>query len=135
MNCTACPKALKPSALWRSKEARQLFARFLALALASQVPSAFAMHCGRQITNSYVDAGGSVVILGTWGSGYQQICNVNATWNNVSPTTCKGWLSVVELVTATGKTAILDMSDAVTSCSTIPGYASSPAPVYVMLQQ
>jgi hypothetical protein len=105
----------------------------LALFLAS--PAFAVIHCSGQITNSYVDSVGNVVILGTWLNGYQQICNVNTTWNGVSPTTCKGWLSIVELVTISGKTAILQMDDTVTSCSSIPNYASSPAPTYVMLQQ
>lgn len=91
--------------------------------------------CTGQITNSYIDGAGSVVILGTWLNGYQQICNLNTAWNNVTPTTCKGWLSIVELVTVTGKNAVVQMPDTVTSCSAIPGYANAPAPIYVMLQQ
>ena len=126
---TVCPRQNK-SRNWRSKAAP---AFILMLFWGSQSVHAQQLQwCGGQITTTYVHAVGNVYIMGTWLNDYQQICNLDAPWNGVSVSTCKGWLSLAELAVTTGKNVTLQII--APSCSSIPNYERSPAPVYIMLR-
>lgn len=89
--------------------------------------------CGGQVKNLYVNAAGNVYMLGTWLNTYQQICNVNSDWKAVPTTTCKSWLSLLELATASSMNVTITIN--ATSCTSIPTYESSPPPSYVMINQ
>jgi hypothetical protein len=89
--------------------------------------------CGGQVKNMYVNSAGNVYILGAWLNTYQQVCNLNAEWNGVSTTTCKGWLSIIEVATAASLNVTITIN--AVSCTSIPTYESAPPPSYIMINQ
>jgi hypothetical protein len=92
-----------------------------------------AVVCGGPVKNMYVNSFGNVYILGTWLNTYQQVCNLNAEWNGISTTTCKGWLSILEVATAANLNVTININAA--SCTSIPTYESAPPPNYIMINQ
>lgn len=87
--------------------------------------------CSGSVEKSWVNKNGNLYIFGSWRKEHTQICNINNTWNGVSPEICKSWLSIVLAAKMSSTPVTVQYAD-VPSCSEIPKYESSPSPEYVM---
>ena len=102
--------------------------------LLSIAVSAAPQWCSGQITSTWIDEAGHVVIKGTWRNDHTQVCNLNTTWKGVTTETCKGWLSLAQ-VAQVAKTGVTVYYADITSCADMPVYQASPNPGYVMLTE
>lgn len=92
--------------------------------------------CGPQvITRVLTYSDGRVMIFAPWRNDFTDICNLQTTRNGVTPNTCFGWFSKISTAVAQQKKISIYYLTAsgVTTCATIPTYASSPAPGYIEL--
>ncbi len=89
--------------------------------------------CTGTITTLYQDAGGQLVVNGTWRGDHTVICNVLAERDGIKTEVCKNWLSMAMTAYVTGKEVIVHYSDE-DSCAALPKYTASPSPIYVMLK-
>ena len=105
-----------------------------AAALASATPAFSYAYCQGMIRETFTDHEGSVYIFGDWRQSYTKICNLNNTWDGIPTQTCFAWFSLVNSSISYAKPVILYYPN-LNSCSTIPDYASSPAPYYVMYEK
>ena len=78
---------------------------------------------------------GGVMIYSQWRNDWTHICNLNTTWNSISPQTCFAWFSQIQTaVTARRPIGVYYAGLAPAQCATMPVYTSTPAPLYVRSQ-
>lgn len=80
-------------------------------------------------------ASGMVLIEPNFRGDFIEICNLNQTWNGVSPETCFSWFSSVNNAILYNKNVEIYYSGSDFDCSTIPTYGSAPSPVYVGIER
>jgi hypothetical protein len=74
---------------------------------------------------------GSVIIDSTALYGNEtgrQVCNLNTSWNGVTPAVCQGWLAKLLSAIAQGTPLTVQYNDALTACSQQPVYGSATNP-------
>ena len=106
----------------------------LSVLLTLQIQSAYAVFdCNAEIISVLVYSDGAVNIMHSGRGDYTVICNLNGTHQNVSPTTCAMWTSMLLQLKQNAKKANFYYNSAgqVNSCATLPTYGSAPAPVYI----
>lgn len=108
-----------------------LLSMFLAAAVMVFPADALAEYsCNVTVKNVLVYSSGAVNILHTGRGDYTYVCNLDSTYNGVSPTTCAMWVALLEKIKSKGGTAAFWFTGT-GSCETLPTYGNSPAPVYV----
>lgn len=80
-------------------------------------------------------ASGMVLIEPNFRGDFIEICNLNQTWNGVSPETCFSWFSSVNSSIIFNKNIEIYYTGSNFACATIPTYGSAPAPVYVGIER
>lgn len=105
---------------------------FLAIAVFSAASIASAEYCGGKINMLFVNKSGGVFLNGDWRNDYTQVCDVDSTWKAVSATTCKAWLAVATAAKVSSGTVLLSYGSY--ACGSLPTYANSPSPDYIMLK-
>lgn len=60
------------------------------------------------------------------------VCNLNQSWNGITPKTCTSWYITLQSAVARLSTVIVAYGDA-PNCDVLPLYLDTPAPNYVML--
>jgi len=88
-------------------------------------------NCSGYVSNLYVERNGNLHITGTWNNQNNVVCNMSATWSNVSVDTCKSWLSI-------GQTALITNRKIVARVNVIGGIctnnnSSTYSPAYIKL--
>jgi hypothetical protein len=87
--------------------------------------------CGGTVSTVWVKAVGDVFFVGSWRADHTKACNVNETWNGVSPATCLSWFVILQnaMNRQLGVTVFYDEAPA---CNALPLYEGSPTPGYIM---
>lgn len=95
--------------------------------------AAAALNCVGQVTGVLLYKNGVVNVSTSWRQDYVHICNLNTEREGVSVTTCAMWVALLQNVKKNnGSAAFYYEPDArYNSCSNVPTYADSPAPVYI----
>ena len=88
--------------------------------------------CDGKIAHTFADRSGGVYIFGTWRNDWQQICNLNFVWKEISVSSCRAWFSTSQTAVVTQQPVIVSIDT--TSCATMPTYGESPSPIYLMLR-
>ena len=113
--------------------------KLLALILLSTLTSvsyAAPQWCSGKVTQVWINETGNLYIYGDWINNHTMICNVNEAWNGVTPAVCNNWFSIVLAARLSNTNVKVHYADGyVDSCATIPAYAASPRPAYVMSHQ
>lgn len=102
-----------------------------ALAGLSSVATANSFTCSGNVLVLLVYADGSVNVKMSWRNDFTYICNIRQSRLGVDPITCAMWMNTINAVRAQGGT--ISAYYTVTpdsSCTALPTYTSSPAPVY-----
>jgi hypothetical protein len=102
----------------------------LALLFAHQAQAA--QWCTTTVSNLITYSDGAVKVLVSARGDYLQLCNINADWKGIAPTTCASWLTLVRSAVARKSSMILFFAED-TPCNLIATYGSGPAPGYVMM--
>lgn len=89
-----------------------------------------AFSCTATISNVLVYANGSVNVKHTGRGKYTIICNLKKERQGVSIPTCAMWTSMLQNIQKNDDKAIFYYSGNGT-CSELPIYSSTPAPVYI----
>jgi len=58
----------------------------------------------------------------------RQICNLNTTWNGVTPAVCQGWLARLLVAVAQGGNVTVQYNDTLSACSQQPAFGSASNP-------
>ncbi len=98
-------------------------------------PLAASAYCDGYADEVYMLADGTISIWPTWRSSYTYLCNVRADWKGVPSETCKHWYATLNLAVAEQQPIRVYYEDPVSNCATLPEYAASPGPAYVMLKK
>jgi len=106
----------------------------LLLLLSPAISQAAPQWCRGTVDNLWTKNNGDVFVLPSSRGNHVQICNVKSTWKEIDPTTCMMWVSHAQAAVTTGKQTIIHYGD-IASCSTMPVYSESPAPIYLMLNR
>jgi hypothetical protein len=101
---------------------------FLVMALPLQTFAAF--NCVVDVSRVLIYADGSVNILHTGRNNYTYICNLKTERQGVSITTCAMWTSTLQNTQNNAVKAIFYYGGS-GSCSTLPLYGATPAPIYI----
>lgn len=105
---------------------------WLAAAVISTPLHAGSFTCAGKVNNLLVYADGSVNARFEWRNDFTYVCNLNQTWNKVTPIICAMW--VATLTTAQSKDkrvrSYYSHPDA-HACNTIPVGRDSIAPTYI----
>ncbi len=89
-----------------------------------------AYQCDVTVLRVLVYNSGDVNILHSGRGDYTNICNLKSERQGVGITTCAMWTSMLQSIKKQGgKAAFYFSGDG--SCSTLPTYSASPAPVYI----
>ena len=99
------------------------------LALFCQPAAAATFWCTGALNRILVYGNGDVMISPDWNASWVAICNVRTERLGVSTDTCKAWLTLIESAKAQGNVVGVIYNSGAYSCSTIPSYGGSPAPV------
>src|SRR5687767_5130256 len=101
-------------------------------ALGFSQPASAASWCTGTISVSWVDAGGSVLVTGSWRGTHTQICSVKTEWKSITPDVCANWMAKLDaaLTLSRGVTVYYDET---IDCAALPTYGAAPPPGYVML--
>ena len=106
------------------------------LAMVAQPLQAAPQYCDGKIQEMFHDHLGVVYVYPTFRSNWIAICNVNASWNGITPELCKAWISeVLSIILADKPVTMYYNHIDVASCATIPAYANAPAPGYIMVRK
>ena len=94
--------------------------------------------CQGSAKNMYVGSDSSLYFLPPWGN-WKKLCKLSQNssgsyYNDISPETCKAWLSMVEISIATGKDLITKHNTDLT-CETLPNNGAFPKPIHIKLVQ
>ncbi|MBQ4890693.1 hypothetical protein J8L86_12605 [Shewanella sp. MMG014] len=89
-----------------------------------------AFNCSVDVSRVLIYGNGSVNILHTGRGDYTYICNLNNDWKGVSVTTCAMWTGMLQSIKQNNGKAIFYYGGE-GSCSTLPTYSGTPAPVYI----
>ena len=88
--------------------------------------------CTGTIGLTWIDAGGNLMILGSWRNDHTQVCGLNQAWNGIPTTVCSAWFRLLTAAQVLSSQVIFYYPDA-PACNALPTYASSLTPGYVML--
>lgn len=118
--------------------------KFLAIAAllvsapaASQTPL---LYCDGFVNKMYIHQSGELFILPSYRNDWMKVCNVKADWQGISPIVCQAWLTTLKDAlsgngTGTGtRMGITVQYVSMNTCSTLPTYADSPKPGYIMVK-
>ncbi len=100
------------------------------LALAMPIQALAAFNCEVDVSRVLIYRDGSVNILHTGRNSYTVICNMKTERQGVSIPTCAMWASMLQNVQNNDVKAIF-YYDGSGTCSTLPIYGATPAPVYI----
>jgi len=101
--------------------------------LLSQPVLAVNLWCTGSVSRVYVDSASRMYIMASWKSSYSMICDLDTTWNGITPELCKSWFAMLEGAYHAQTTVIVYYSGvSYGSCAEIPNYTASPKPGYVM---
>jgi hypothetical protein len=107
----------------------------VAATLHSLAASAGTIWCQGKITNTYVDAGGSLFIQGVWRNDYTMLCSIKSVWKGIDPVVCMGWMGIALTATSKQQEVIVYYADpTAVACNTLPTYSNAPGPIYLMLK-
>ncbi|MDG2997091.1 hypothetical protein P7248_23575 [Vibrio parahaemolyticus] len=88
--------------------------------------------CKGQVTDTWVDASGLLLVYTSWAKGAVGLCRITTQHNGIEPETCNAWVSIALTATTTQQLTTLRYRDS-DDCSAIAAYSSSPKPEYFML--
>ncbi len=112
---------------------RKILAAVLIGLMCTTTSYAASFGCYGKVTSLLTYANGGVNIRSSWRSNYTFICNLNAEWKGISPTTCAMWVGLVSSAmtdNANVQTYYTSPDDEFT-CATMDIYGAAPPPVYV----
>ena len=89
-------------------------------------------YCYTKVVNLFSEASGYTYARLAVRDNYVMVCNMNATWKNVTPTLCATWITYLRSAVARKANMIIFYSEDV-KCATLPTYVNAPAPGYIML--
>lgn len=113
---------------------RALIRLVLALSGLYALPAHASLYCAGNPTAIYTTSDGHVSMRNTWRNDWTYICNVNEEWKGVPPQTCWAWFAQINSAIVENKQmTLLYMLPDSSACATLPTYASSPAPAYVLM--
>ncbi|MCO7223006.1 hypothetical protein [Pleionea sp. CnH1-48] len=102
--------------------------------LISSVASANSLWCNGTVFNSYVSSSGDLIIRGSWRNDYTRLCNLQGSVHGIDAVTCSMWSSYIAASMTNAKKVIVYYGNANgAECNSLPTYAATPAPGYVML--
>lgn len=94
------------------------------------------LYCSGTISNIRVDKNGQVWVIGTWrtDSQYTMVCDLDTTWNDLSPGDCKNWYGIMQgaYYTQSPVTFYYGISG-IATCTELATNANSPAPQILTL--
>jgi hypothetical protein len=103
------------------------------LAVGLAVPaSAGTIYCEGSVVSVYVSSSGEVVFQPSYRADYTEVCNLDGSWQGISTEICYSWYSQLIAAKTHAKNVLLQYSTSYT-CATLPTYAGSPVPGYVMV--
>jgi len=110
--------------------------KLLPIALCALFPTlsnAAPFYCKVNINNVLLYADGSVNVRHTGRADFTYICNLNTERQGVPITTCAMWASLLSNLQKDNLQArfYYNGTSAYNSCSTLPTYNGTPAPVYI----
>lgn len=101
--------------------------------LMSQLAVADNLWCTGTVKRQYVDSSSRMYILGSWHPSYTMICDLDTTWQGITPELCKSWFAMLQGAYYAQTIVIVFYSNAAyANCADLPHYAGTPAPGYVM---
>ena len=89
-----------------------------------------AFHCEVTVKRVLAYGNGAVNVIHTGRNDYTYICNLSTEYKGVSITTCAMWTSMLQNIQSKKNKAIF-YYDGTGSCSELPTYGNTPAPVYI----
>lgn len=107
---------------------------FICVSFAMAAPASADVWCTGKVDDLYIVNNGLLIISTTYRNDYTAICNVSSVWNEVPTSMCKSWQAILQTAQVTNRDITLAYDASVQSCSTIPTYGNSPAPIYVMIK-
>lgn len=113
---------------------RILMAAGALVGMMSAQPANANVWCTGTIDSVVVNAQGVVFAKGSWRNEFTQICSVSSAWGAIQPNTCVTWLAQLDAAVTLGTEVVLQYPDG-TDCSTLPAWASAPAPQHVRLNR
>ena len=110
----------------------RLLLAVIALGFSQQV-FAVNLWCTGTVTRQYVDSASRVFILPTYAPSYTMVCDLDTTWNGITPDLCKTWFAQLQAAFHT-QSLVIVYYNAVSypSCGDLPSYTAAPTPGYVM---
>lgn len=102
-------------------------------ACVTAVSDAATIYCGGTVVSLYVSDAGEVVFQPSYRSDYTQVCSLSGSWQDVSTETCYAWYSQLIAAKTHSKEVLLQYSVTGLTCATLPTYAASLKPAYVMV--
>ena len=99
----------------------------------SHQASAANLWCTGTVKRMFVDNYSKIFVLGDWNSNYAMICDLDTTWNGITPELCKAWFVMLQGAYHTkSNTTIQYANTSIATCLDIPHYGAAPAPTYVL---
>ena len=115
---------------------KKLVGAWLIVCCFSASPVLANLYCSGTVSKLYVNKSGEVWVNGTWRTDDQftMICDLDTTWNDLSPSDCKNWFPMLQgaLHAATPVTIYYPLSGTA-NCTELLTNSNSPAPHYVVL--
>lgn len=102
----------------------------ISISMLFSMSSFAAYECSVSMTRILIYKSGAVNVLHTGRGDYTYICNLKEERDGVSIVTCAMWTSMLQSIKKENAQATFYYSGE-GSCSTLPIYGSSPAPVYI----
>jgi hypothetical protein len=94
----------------------------------SSVSAAF--HCTVDVNRVLVYSSGAVNVNHTGRNDFTYICNLRQEWKGIDIVTCAMWTGMLQNTQNNDKKAIFYYNGE-GSCTNLPTYSNSPAPVYI----
>lgn len=90
------------------------------------------VYCTGKILKVLTYADGQVQIYTDWRAEHLTLCNLNANWKNVSPSTCAAFFATATMAQKNDSWTTIRYSGS-TPCNALPTYANAPNPFYIMV--
>lgn len=108
-------------------------------ALMAGVAQPAPLDCAGTVTNLYVAADGTVLVIGSWRGDYTRMCNMDqplqVTTSSppvmISAITCASWMALLSKAVTNRSTVHVYYLDA-QACNALPTYWTAPVPYYVI---